>query len=282
MTLNSFWAFFSVSSLVLPMVIISALSFPALCPTNPGKVQEQAAAVRAEMPDFYFCQLIERDMTIKAIFFDVGDTLYHNPEFRDAQSKQPIKQLSEARGITYEEAKALFKKTREELKNRLPYVTKVAVMGELGISRLEMHRYMARLNPKEFLQPDKRLGEILKRLGRRYELGIITNVLEELLDKVLDALGIDKSVFRYVVSVDNTKNSKPHEEPFLKALELAGVKAEECIYVGDSLGKDIAPAKRIGMKTIWISGGQELPEDVSVDASISSIYEVEDAVSRIK
>ncbi|MEA3343341.1 MAG: HAD family hydrolase, partial [archaeon] len=80
-------------------------------------------------------------------------------------------------------------------------------------------------------------------------------------------------------SVDNTSNSKPHEEPFLKAIELSGLAPGECVYVGDSLTKDMMPAKKIGMKTIWLT--RESEKNEFVDVSIGSIYEVEEAISKI-
>ena len=218
-------------------------------------------------------------MAIEAIFFDTSDTLYHSPEFEDAQSKRPILQLSEARKIPYDQAKALFKKTKEELTGKMVHVPKVAVMMELGISRLEMQQYLGQVDSNQYLQHDEQLNSMLGRLHEKYQLGIITNILAEFLYRILDSLGVDRTYFRHIVSVDNTEHSKPHEEPFLKAIELTGVKPEQCVYVGDSLTKDIIPAKKAGMRTVWMS--KEAKEDGHVDVPISSIYELEGALSKL-
>lgn len=218
-------------------------------------------------------------MALKAVFFDTSDTLYHSPDFKKAQSRQPVIQLSKRRDITLEEAKELFSKTKEELKSRMVHVPKVAVMMELGVSRLEMQESLAEIDPRDFLQPDEKLNAVLKGLGGRFELGVITNVLRKFLDNILDALGVDKTCFKYIVSVDNTVNSKPHEEPFLKAIELSGLEPSECVYVGDSFTKDMIPARKAGMKTVWVS--QEAVEDESVDVRIKSIYEIEEALSQL-
>jgi len=215
---------------------------------------------------------------IKAIFFDNSDTLYHNPDFEKAQSRRIVEQLAEDRKISYDEAKTLFDETKTRLKLKMTHVPKVVVMMKLGINRMEMHEYLAQMDPRDFLQPDKRLAEILTRLKGKYELGIITNIIEGFLDKVLDSLGIDKEIFKYIVSVDNTEKSKPDQEPFLKALELSGVEAGECVYVGDGLTKDMVPAKQAGMKTIWVSTQEG---NGNVDVHIDSIYDIEEAVSRL-
>jgi HAD superfamily hydrolase (TIGR01549 family) len=219
-------------------------------------------------------------MVIKAIFFDTSDTLYHNPEFGSAQSGNIITQLSNSKSISYEEAKNLFSKTKKELKSKMDHVTKVAVMMELGINRLQMHKALAEIEPKKYLQPDEKLNKMLKSLGERYELGIITNILDKFMTKILDALGLGKKTFKYIVSVNNTQRSKPHEEPFLKALELCGLQPKECVYVGDSLTKDMVPAKKAGMKTIWVS--KESREDKNVDLPVKSIYDVENGILKLE
>ncbi len=48
---------------------------------------------------------------------------------------------------------------------------------------------------------------------------------------------------------------KPNSEIFLRALARAGCSAEEACMIGDRPDNDIAPAKRLGMKTIRITQG---------------------------
>lgn len=218
-------------------------------------------------------------MMIKAIFFDTSDTLYHSDSFKEFQRNHPINQLAKQRNISFEEAKKLFQRTRESLKSKMVHVPKVAVMMELGISRMQMHEELSKVNPKEFLTPDNTLKLILTRLHLQYELGIITNILQSFLEKVLGALLIDIGTFNHIVTIDITKNSKPHQEPFMKAIELSQSQPEQCVYVGDSLTKDIIPAKQVGMKTVWIT--KEPKVDSHVDVQISSVYEIEKAILKI-
>ena len=217
---------------------------------------------------------------IKTIFFDTSDTLYHCPDFKKAQEECVLLQLSEKKNISLDEAKKLFKEMREKLDVKLPHVSKVEVMMNLGVSRLEMHEKLSTLNTREFLNPDKKLDAILLTLSKTYELGIITNVLREFLFIILDALEIDKKYFKYIVSVDNTAKSKPYPEPFLKAIALSGHNPEECVYVADSLTKDIIPAKNLGMKTVLVS--KDPSADAHVDVRIDSIHEVEEALLKIQ
>ena len=46
--------------------------------------------------------------------------------------------------------------------------------------------------------------------------------------------------------------AKSDRKIFEKALELADCNADESVMVGDRLDNDMAPAKAIGMKIVWI------------------------------
>jgi FMN phosphatase YigB (HAD superfamily) len=219
-------------------------------------------------------------MNIKTIFFDTSDTLYHSVEFQEAQSRRPIELLSKTKNISFDQAEELFTTTEIGLKETTPHVTKVAIMMNLGISRLDMQEDMALVDPGAFLEPDPKLNMMLQKLSQNYELGIITNVLKKAVDKILSALALDSGMFTHFVSVDNTQNSKPHSEPFLKAIKLSDNKPEQCVYVGDSITKDLIPAKQVGMKTIWVSQGQSY-EGPNIDSVATTIYDVQEALKEL-
>lgn len=219
---------------------------------------------------------------IKVIFFDTNDTLYSSEDFARAQSRQPIYQLAELKKITFHDAQQLFENKKKILERKLAHVTKVAVMMELGISRIAMQRYMALIDAQHYLSSDPKLKQMLRELVEDYQLGIISNVLKKAVANILTALGVPRRLFTYFVTVGNTTHSKPHPEPFEKAIELSGRAASEIVYVGDSLTKDIIPAKRAGMQTILISNNAKLADDPHVDTVITSIYEVPSALETLK
>jgi HAD superfamily hydrolase (TIGR01549 family) len=217
-------------------------------------------------------------MSVSTIFFDTSDTLYHSPEFEQAQSKHFMTVLALHLGVSEAKAKEVFKQTKAKLKQTLSHVTKVSVLHEFGIGRLEVLGSLARaMEPDQFLQPNKELNTLLTALSRDYTLGIITNILKQQLFKVLRALAVDVEHFTHIVSSDITSKSKPDHEPFLKALEISGVQPDECVYVGDSLTKDMVPAREAGLRTIWVSRG-ESPDGAAVDGVIPDILHLEQAL----
>ena len=216
---------------------------------------------------------------IKTIFFDTSDTLYSNKTFEKSQAEQPIHLLAELKRISFQDARQLFNAKKTELANKLSHVTKVSVMIEFGVSRQEMQEHMAKLDAHNFLSADVDLTKILKSLSKKYKLGIISNILKKSVTNVLAALCVPLNLFSYFVTVDNTTKSKPDAEPFLKAIELANCSPEEIIYVGDSLTKDIIPAKNVGLKTIWIT--KEPTDDPHADFIIADLYKLPSVLAQI-
>jgi putative hydrolase of the HAD superfamily len=67
---------------------------------------------------------------------------------------------------------------------------------------------------------------------------------------------------------------KPHPQIFRAGLELMGVAAHEAVMVGDSLAHDIAGARGVGMRGIWLARGERrhAPDpDVSVITSLDEL-----------
>jgi HAD superfamily hydrolase (TIGR01662 family) len=81
----------------------------------------------------------------------------------------------------------------------------------------------------------------------------------------------------YVTSLD-VGFRKPHAAMFEHALELLGVDAAQAVMVGDSPTKDVAPAKRLGMRAVLVAFQTPRPEDAQgadeVVASIGELREV--------
>lgn len=117
-------------------------------------------------------------------------------------------------------------------------------------------------NIKECLEDLKELGCIL---------AVVTSKREKMTKKGLELFDINK-FFSVVVTMDATKNHKPHPEPVLKALELLGAKPEEALMIGDSVF-DIKCAHNAGIKAVLVSWGAatghqaiEKPDYVANDA----------------
>jgi putative hydrolase of the HAD superfamily len=57
---------------------------------------------------------------------------------------------------------------------------------------------------------------------------------------------------------------KPDPRIFLLALERLGVRAEESVYVGDSVTYDVEPAEAVGMIAVLVDRRDRFPEHEGV------------------
>ncbi len=106
-----------------------------------------------------------------------------------------------------------------------------------------------------------KLIETLEQHGIKW--GIVTNKPHHYTVPLMQALGYAERA-ACLVSGDSYAHAKPHPEPLLKACELIGVAAAECLYLGDDL-RDMQAANSAGMRGIIANYGY-----VSHDASIEN------------
>jgi putative hydrolase of the HAD superfamily len=91
-------------------------------------------------------------------------------------------------------------------------------------------------------------------------------------------------IFDAVVTFEDTGKRKPDPAPFLKALDLLGVKAKETLMIGDWAERDMVGAAKLGMKTVFARYGDTFGTvithaDFEVD-DIASLIEIIDRQKR--
>lgn len=120
----------------------------------------------------------------------------------------------------------------------------------------------------------ERNQRLLARLHGLYRMAVVSNFYGNVAT-LCDEAGLSQ----YLTAVlDSTQLglAKPDPEIFRAALRKLDAEAEKCVFVGDSYERDMLPARRLGMKTIWIKGpNPRLPaEPEPVDHTISSLAEL--------
>lgn len=89
--------------------------------------------------------------------------------------------------------------------------------------------------------------------ARTIKWGIVTNKRSRYTNPLVAELGLARRA-ACVVSGDSTPNPKPAPDPLHLACEIANVRADRCMYVGDDL-RDIIAGRRAGMRTIAAAYG---------------------------
>lgn len=227
---------------------------------------------------------------VKAVFFDIDDTLYSYTEAHKPALKAMKEYAARELGVSEDayddyvrQAQAVVKRRVgrdcSTLHNRLirfqcmleilgrPIFPHAEVMGKLYWDTLIDH-----------MQEEEGAGELLKTLKERgYYVGIGTNMTAGVQFRKLTKLGFGPWIDGMVTS-EEVGVQKPDPKLFLLCAEKAGVSPEECVFVGDSLKKDVLGACAAGMKAILYrkepAGGPAKEESCQVVSALGDCLKV--------
>ena len=96
--------------------------------------------------------------------------------------------------------------------------------------------------------------EVLLQLRERCPLVLVSNFYGNI-ETVLREFSLD-GIFSHVVESAVVGVRKPNPQIFTLGVEALGMSADEVTVVGDSIDKDIVPARQAGCQTVWIRGEQ--------------------------
>ncbi|MGQ9513681.1 MAG: HAD family hydrolase [Thermoproteota archaeon] len=95
-------------------------------------------------------------------------------------------------------------------------------------------------------------SEIPKLRGSGLMMGIISDEEFDIIESVLKRAGL-YSLFSMIIVSDKVRGYKNKGEPFRHALRQTRFMPNEILYVGDSITRDIVPAKSAGLRTVLLA-----------------------------
>ena len=152
--------------------------------------------------------------------------------------------------------------------------------AELGIDRPDLanriaDRYSSLREDTAFIVPEA--VATLERLRERgIRLAMITNGESSLQRAKLRRFELETH-FDHIIVEEEFGTGKPEPHGFLHILETMNVSAGNAWMVGDDLQRDIAPARALGLFTVWVDGREaELPAESPVrpDRTMTTIAEL--------
>jgi HAD superfamily hydrolase (TIGR01549 family) len=209
---------------------------------------------------------------IDVVFLDVGGPIYGDRPYYEAY----LQAIKEVRPDADESMFwAEFEAARRD--QRGPFTARLGglfVDEDLLPDVVERGRELWHYRPED-LQPDVRAS--LETLHQSYRLGVLANQ-QPWIRGVLarDGLGMYFDVWAISAEVGA---EKPDPAIFEHALREAGTGPDRCAMVGDRLDNDVIPARRHGMRGIWLLRG-EAPDDpteeqlAQADAAVRSMEEL--------
>lgn len=120
----------------------------------------------------------------------------------------------------------------------------------------------------------------LRRLKAKYRLAIVSNVDDDLFERSAERLGVD---FDWVVTAEQVGSYKPAPPHFHEILSRFGEPKEQVLHVAQSLFHDVAPARALGITTLWINrrggrsgSGASPPADAQPHAEVPDMASAAD------
>ena len=224
---------------------------------------------------------------IRAILFDLDDTLYDEMQFVkggfEAVSSYTSKNANVNQNVVYQLLLDVLEKHGRGQTFDIA-LKKLGLYNKNLIPKLvEVYRTH---KPKLSLYSEVRT--VLSTLRKQgYKLGLITDGNVKVQRNKVEALKI-KDFFDCIIFSDEygIEKQKPNSFPYRKVMEELKVSARETIYIGDNPYKDFVSAKKLGIHTIRIMRGQyknvTLNKEFEAEYQIINLGELIDIVPQIK
>jgi putative hydrolase of the HAD superfamily len=209
---------------------------------------------------------------IRALIFDLDDTLYPEHEFVASGYRAVAKHLSATSGMPEEDIErtmmALW--TREGRRNVLPAALNHCRCESVRVEELvrvyRQHKPNIRLFPGYY--------DLLREFRSAYRLGIITDGVSPVQRAKCAALGLEEIVDSIICTWEYGKEKeKPNPYSFCLQMACLQVQPDEALFIGDNWEKDCLGARGVGMRCVQVQspllrrgGGREEEADFAVDS----------------
>lgn len=228
---------------------------------------------------------------IKAVFFDIDDTLFHFSGVHPHGMKAITNYLQETNNVSKESLNQALFQAQKIIGERIGYSAaafhnrQIRFQNALEILGIPIYPYATRMYELywntiiEEAVPEPGICQLLKSLKEKgIYLGIGSDMTSYIQNKKLEKLGIAQ-YFDSVVTSEEAGIDKPDSGVFRLCISKAGYRPKECLFIGDHVEKDYKGAKAAGMQALCYakySGGVKADER----ANIFSYEQVLDTILR--
>jgi putative hydrolase of the HAD superfamily len=217
----------------------------------------------------------------RLIIFDVDGVLEDDEKIAEARRTAQYTAIAQRFSITLEEAKSRYKAAKEELRPEQKH-TSAYIFTSFGFTREEFFAVLDSVEVKGLVEPSPGAQETLEKLCEESRIVVFSNTPRHALQRTLEEIGVERYIHRAYTS-EEFSESKPSPRSLNRILTTEGYSPEQSYYVGDSVPKDMAPAKEAGMTTILYDPRGEQArhgKPKTVDFVVRALREIERIVSR--
>ncbi len=183
---------------------------------------------------------------IKVIFLDWGYTFVKGFKKREEKLNKILKPL----GLSWKEFIPLWRsfyilRSSGRIKNdeELEMMIRRVAQKEIPVKKIIEITIKSQIIPRENIK-------VVKKLKKKYKVAILSNNVQEWVERVLKNYRIE-NLFDALIVSSKVGARKPDAIIYYTALEKFSIKPEEAIFVADEAAEDLVPATGLGIKTIW-------------------------------
>lgn len=191
-------------------------------------------------------------MTIRAIIFDLDDTLYPERSYAFSGFDEVARAFGARLNASFDLVRRMCDlfdtPQRRSVFDVICQETGRADAAELVPEMIEVYR---RHHPRITLYPDG--AAALDRYRQRYRLGLLSDGHLGAQEAKIDALGI-RDRFNAIILTDRWGREfwKPHPRGYQEITRRLNVSAAQCAYVSDNPAKDFIAPNQLGWRTVRI------------------------------
>jgi putative hydrolase of the HAD superfamily len=226
-------------------------------------------------------------MTIKAIFFDVDNTIIDFMKMKHECCEAAIDSMIGA-GLEMKRESALkllynlYDKYGIEYQKIFQKFTKI-VKGKIDYRIISYGILAYRKMRESYLIPYARAVPTILALRKNYKLAIVSDapIMEAWMRLV--TMKVD-NFFDVVITKGDVRKQKTTAAPFRAALRALDIKPHEAIMIGDRIVRDVNTAKKLGLHTVYARYGDNNPPkkgESGADFEIGDISELIEVVNKL-
>jgi len=220
-------------------------------------------------------------INIKALSFDLDDTLYDNkPVINNAYQllyaylKNNYPNFSNS--FTFDS----FITSAIKIKQNHPDIADLNMIRRLHIkatlttagytinSSKEQQAFDVFWQARQNIELFPEAKDVLLKLSKQLPLVAISNG-----NACIKSMGLEQ-FFQFSVSPLDTGQAKPHPSMFLYASEKLNIKPQELLHIGDMIDTDIIGAHQAGCRSVWFNQNQQQPINNPADLIIENLSDL--------
>lgn len=208
----------------------------------------------------------------RAVFFDVDNTLYSETAANAAAMEELLKYGKRTLALDPDTMGRMLEEARAEITKRLgsnnAAIHNRLIRFQCFLERMSGNHFSRAMEMYhiywgtflEAMKPEPGIGELIVTLKRAgVEIGVGTDMTSYIQYRKLEKLGLLKYI-SHIVTSEEAGAEKPSRQFFGLCVEKAGCRPEECVFIGDSLKKDVEGSIAAGLRGIWYRPEGGAPE----------------------